>query len=235
MTRRPNVEAREKILRTAYELFARRGYEAVSMERVAARAGIKKANLFYYYPTKEALGVAVMKAASRRYADGVRAIFADETQDPVTAVRLLFTAATAGARRDCGGGCFIGRMTTDLDEDNHAMRRSVTGCVEQWRADIERFLSRWKKRGYFRAAFRPMEAADAVLALYEGGLLIAKAVGTPAPAEHAEHAAVMVIVGLRFSDLTPPASRTITRHFFVVIPPPRGRAKAESVGAASHS
>jgi TetR/AcrR family transcriptional repressor of nem operon len=197
MTRRPNVEAREKILRTAYELFARGGFESVSMERVAARAGLKKANLFHYYPTKEALGVAVMKEAARRYSDGVRAIFADDEQDPVTAVRLLFARATAGARRDCGSGCFIGRMAQDIDECAPQMRRSVTGCVEDWRAEIERFLSGWKRRGYFRGGFRPLETADAVLALYEGGLLIAKALGDAAPAEHAERAAVTVIVSWR--------------------------------------
>jgi len=197
MTRRPNTEAREKILRTAYELFARGGFESVSMERVAARAGLKKANLFHYYPSKDALGVAVMKEASRRYADGVRAIFADDAQDPVTAVRLLFTRATAGERRECGGGCFIGRMAQDIDECNPEMRRSVTGCVEEWRAEIERFLSGWKKKGYFRASFRPQETADAVLALYEGGLLIAKALGDQGPVEHAERAAVTVIVSWR--------------------------------------
>ena len=197
MTRRPNVAAREKILRTAFELFARSGFESVSMESVAARAGLKKANLFHYYRSKEALGVAVMKEASRRYADGVRAIFADDEQDPVTAVRLLFARATAGARKDCGGGCFIGRMAQDIDECAPEMRRSVTGCVQEWRAEIERFLACWKKKGYFRASFRPAETADAVLALYEGGLLIAKALGDPAPAEHAERAAATVIASWR--------------------------------------
>lgn len=88
-------------------------------------------------------------------------------------------------------------MTVDLDDGNAAMRRSVTGCVQEWRAEIERFLSSWKRRGYFRPSFRPMEAADAVLALYEGGLLIAKAVGGPVPAEHAERAAVTVIISWR--------------------------------------
>jgi len=197
MTRRPNVAAREKILRTAYELFARGGFESVSMDRVAARAGLKKANLFHYYPTKEALGVAVMEEAARRYSDGVRAIFADDEQDPVTAVRLLFTRGTAGARGDCDRGCFIGRMANDVDERNVEMRRSVEECVGGWRAEIERFLGGWKKRGYFRGGFRAQEAADAVLALYEGGLLISKALGDPAPTLHAERAAVTVIVAWR--------------------------------------
>jgi TetR/AcrR family transcriptional repressor of nem operon len=197
MTRRPNVAARERILRTAFELFAKGGFESVSMERVAARAGLKKANLFHYYPTKESLGVAVMDEAARRYADGVRAVFSDDEQDPVAAVRLLFARGAAGARRDCGDGCFIGRMAQDVDERNAELRRCVADCVRDWRAEIERFLGVWKKRGYFRGRFSPLEAADAVLALYEGALVIAKALDDPAPIEHAERAAVTVIVAWR--------------------------------------
>ncbi len=194
MTRRPNTEARTKILETAYELFARDGYEAVSMDRVAAAAGLKKANLFHYYPTKEELGAAVIAEAARRHQEGMRALFADRGQDPVTAVRLLFDRGTGGMRRDCSRGCFIGKMGQELDERDGAMRRTLAACLGQWREEVADYLDAWRKKGYFRSGFRAAEAADGVLALYEGGLLIAKVAGDDAPVEHARRAAVTVIV-----------------------------------------
>ena len=194
MTRRPNVEARRRILETAHALFARDGYEGVSMERVAEAAGLKKANLFHYYPTKEALGAAVIEEAARRHAEGMRALFADPAQDPVTAVRLLFDRGTAGARRDCSRGCFIGKMGQELDERDGAMRRRLSQCLGEWRQEVAGFLDGWRRRGWFRAGFRSAEAADAVLALYEGGLLLAKVAGDEAPLEHARRAAVTVVV-----------------------------------------
>lgn len=195
MTRAPNLAARRRILDAAAALFAEGGYEAVSMEKVAAAAGLKKANLFHYYRTKEALGVAVLEEAARRHAEGVRAIFADESTDPVTAVRLLFTRGGAGLRADRGGGhCLIGRLSSEVCEDHGAMQRRLASCVEDWRAEIAGFFGGWKKRGYFRPRFEPLEAADAVIALYEGGLLLARSVGKAAPAEHAERGAVTIVV-----------------------------------------
>jgi TetR/AcrR family transcriptional repressor of nem operon len=193
MTRRPNVEARARILQAAYELFSSGGFEAASMDRVAEKAGLKKANLFHYYRTKDALGAAVIEKAARRHAEGMRALFADLTQDPVTAVRGLFARGTVGMRKDCSRGCFIGKMGQEIDERNVQMRSELEGCLAAWRGDVASFLDGWRKKGYFRAGFKPAETADGVLALYEGGLLIAKVAGDDAPIEHARRAAVTVI------------------------------------------
>jgi TetR/AcrR family transcriptional regulator len=64
MARKPNTEARRRILEAARELFLERGLRGVSMEEVAGAAGIKKANLFHYYPRKESLELAVLEQAA---------------------------------------------------------------------------------------------------------------------------------------------------------------------------
>ena len=48
-------EQREAIVARAAELFARHGYHATSMNRVAAAAGLSKATLYHYYKDKDAL------------------------------------------------------------------------------------------------------------------------------------------------------------------------------------
>ena len=163
------------------------------MDRVAEAAGLKKANLFHYYRTKEALGGAVIAEAARRHEEGMRELFADQTQDPVTTVRLLFDRGTAGMRKDCSQGCFIGKMGQELDESNAAMRRQLSECVGQWREDVAAYLDGWRRRGYFRNGFKSGEAADGVLALYEGGILIAKVSRDEEALVNARRAAVTVI------------------------------------------
>jgi TetR/AcrR family transcriptional regulator, transcriptional repressor for nem operon len=193
MTRRPNQEARGRILEAAQRLFGRGGFEAVSMDKVAEAAGLKKANLFHYYPTKEALGVAVVEEAARRQSQGVLALFADATQDPLTATRELFERGSAGMRGDGPRCCFIGRMAQEVDERNDAMRRRLTRCLGEWRDGLARFLGAWKKKGYFKPGFKPEEAADGVLALYEGGLLLAKATGRTDAVDNARRAAETIL------------------------------------------
>jgi TetR/AcrR family transcriptional regulator len=45
----------QHILKTAKPLFAQHGYGGVSIDRIAAQAGISKQNLLYYFPKKQVL------------------------------------------------------------------------------------------------------------------------------------------------------------------------------------
>jgi AcrR family transcriptional regulator len=55
--RRP---ARERILETAYGLFARRGIRAVGIDEIIAASGVAKATFYRHFPSKEALVLAYM-------------------------------------------------------------------------------------------------------------------------------------------------------------------------------
>ncbi|HET7570483.1 MAG TPA: TetR/AcrR family transcriptional regulator [Gammaproteobacteria bacterium] len=51
------------ILSAACELFARHGYDAVSMSMIAAYAGVSKANVYHHFNSKEDLYFAVLRNA----------------------------------------------------------------------------------------------------------------------------------------------------------------------------
>ena len=50
---RRRQQTRSEIVRVAFELFGRLGYERVSMDSVASAAGVSRATLFNYFPQKE--------------------------------------------------------------------------------------------------------------------------------------------------------------------------------------
>jgi TetR/AcrR family transcriptional regulator len=54
-------EKRAAILAAALALFSRSGIHGTRLEQVAEQAGVSKTNLLYYYPSKEALYVAVLQ------------------------------------------------------------------------------------------------------------------------------------------------------------------------------
>jgi len=54
-------EKRETILAAALETFSLYGIHGTRIEKVAERAGVSKTNLLYYYPSKEALYLAVLQ------------------------------------------------------------------------------------------------------------------------------------------------------------------------------
>jgi AcrR family transcriptional regulator len=59
--------ARQRILDSAYELFARRGIRAVGVDEVIERAGVAKATLYRHFPSKDDLVVAFLELREQRW------------------------------------------------------------------------------------------------------------------------------------------------------------------------
>lgn len=64
---------RDEILRAATDLFAESGFDAVSMNSIAVRAGTSKANVFHHFGSKDALYLAVMRDACGRFEPSIDA------------------------------------------------------------------------------------------------------------------------------------------------------------------
>ncbi len=62
MSSRQKAQRRQAILDVAWVEFATRPYAAIRMAEVAAAAGLAKGTLYLYFPTKEALFLAVLEA-----------------------------------------------------------------------------------------------------------------------------------------------------------------------------
>jgi TetR/AcrR family transcriptional regulator len=71
---------RDEILRAATDLFAESGFDAVSMNSIAVRAGTSKANVFHHFGSKDALYLAVMRDACGRFETSIDA-FEGEDRD----------------------------------------------------------------------------------------------------------------------------------------------------------
>ena len=56
-------DAVERILAAAKDLFAESGFDTVSMNAIAERAGVSKANVFHHFKSKNALYLEVLKTA----------------------------------------------------------------------------------------------------------------------------------------------------------------------------
>jgi AcrR family transcriptional regulator len=63
-TRMPVDERRDQLLDLGAELFARHSFAELSMARIAREAGISKALLYHYFPTKQAFFVATLQQAA---------------------------------------------------------------------------------------------------------------------------------------------------------------------------
>ena len=198
MTRQRNLETRRRILEAAHELFLERGLKGVSMDDVASAAGLKKANLFHYYPSKERLELAVLERAAGEMKQQVEEQLSPKGRDPVSAVASMFEQAGRGMReRRCRGGCFLGNVAQEASDHNETIRVRVSEFLCYWTDQLAGFLDRGRAAGYFRPELEPRTAAEAILALFEGALLFSKASRRPDPVESSKRMAVAYLEGFR--------------------------------------
>ena len=72
----------EKIIEAATEVFARYGYRGATIEQIAASAGMSKPNLLYYFASKEALYLEVLRHIYEIWLEPLRGL--DVNGDPET-------------------------------------------------------------------------------------------------------------------------------------------------------
>ncbi|WP_159992616.1 TetR family transcriptional regulator C-terminal domain-containing protein [Roseomonas sp. 18066] len=85
-----------QILGAAEQIFATSGFEGASMAAIAAEAGLPKANLHYYFGTKEALYAALLEDLLRLWLSATDAIRPDS--EPAAALEGYIRAKMAWSR-----------------------------------------------------------------------------------------------------------------------------------------
>jgi len=74
---RSTGDATERILAAAEALFATHGFDAVSMNAIAVRANVSKANIFHHFSSKKALYLAVLRVACRDSTEHLQQLFVE--------------------------------------------------------------------------------------------------------------------------------------------------------------
>lgn len=110
-----SINAREAILSAARNIAQSQGYNGLNFRDLAQAVGIKAASIYYHFPSKADLGVAVAK---RYWEDGAAALetISKETPDPLQALHRfpeIFRRSLEADNRLCLG-TFVGAETDNL-------------------------------------------------------------------------------------------------------------------------
>ena len=130
-----------RILDTALPVFARYGFNGARVDRIAQAAGMSKANLLYYFRTKEALYLAVLTRTLDMWLEPLREL--DASRDPAEALghyierkleysRFHPEASRLFAMEIMQGAPMLSRV---LATDLAALVERKVATIERWVAD----------------------------------------------------------------------------------------------------
>ena len=153
-----SAEANRAILRATVDLLADEGYGGVTMEGVAARAGVGKATVYRRWPCKSALVV-----------DAVTACRESGVQPPDTGSGrqdlLVFVRGFLNHLRTSDAGRVMPALVAELSRSPELAQAFREGFVQPRRAKVLEAVRRGVERGEVRAGVDPELVADGVVAL----------------------------------------------------------------------
>jgi AcrR family transcriptional regulator len=118
------AETRERLLRAAADVFARRGYDGTRVADIAAAAGVSNGALYAHFGSKAELLVAALRAHGRRL---LAEVLAADPGRPVTDL-LLLVGRRLPRRRDGRGYLIVEALVAARrDEDVARLMRDYVG------------------------------------------------------------------------------------------------------------
>jgi AcrR family transcriptional regulator len=133
---------RERLIDAAMQLFAAKGYGSTSIADVLHEGGVNSGSLYYFFPGKQDLLLAVLEAYRSGIGPMLIAPAWDGVADPVERIfALLARYRHALVASDCAYGCPIGSLALELHEPDPAVRAALAANFAAWTEAIEGCLA----------------------------------------------------------------------------------------------
>jgi AcrR family transcriptional regulator len=173
-TREPDV-TRGKLLTAAFDEIYRHGFQAASLDRILAGAGVTKGALYHHFPDKAALGYAVVEEIVKGPVLEVYLRTLEDSTDPLAALQdVLRRRADDFAAGGVELGCPLNNLAQEMSPLDEKFRLRVAEALEAWTAGYARALERAKALGVVRRDVNPAQVAAFIVAAVEGSFGMAK-------------------------------------------------------------
>jgi TetR/AcrR family transcriptional repressor of nem operon len=166
-------DTRDRILLAAMRLFAGKGYASTSVADILQAAGANAGSLYYFFPGKQDVLIAVLEAYLADIHPMLLAPAWQGVDDPIERVFALldcYRAALTTTRHTYG--CPIGSLALELHEPDPVVRKLLSANFDAWIAAIEACFAQAGNR-LPRSVDRRALAIFALTTM-EGGVMLAR-------------------------------------------------------------
>jgi AcrR family transcriptional regulator len=174
-TRAPDV-TRQKLLSAAFEEIYRSGFQAASLDRILAKAGVTKGALYHHFLDKAELGYAVVdEVVKGLLLQRWLGLLDQQAGDPLTALQGVLRQRAASLTADeIEFGCPLNNLAQEMSPLDERFRRLVDATFETWRKGFARALERGQAEGSVRQDVDARKVAAFLVAAAEGSYGLAK-------------------------------------------------------------
>ena len=166
---------RERILNTARELFYKEGARSVGVDTVVAKSGVAKTSLYRWFPSKDALIVAVLEQESKDRWSGWDRIAANSDAEPRARLRAHLTGIARYVSSSHFRGCPFMNITAQFADPEHPGRVLAKADMEELRRRLRGLVDN------IPGVREPATLTEQLLLLVDGAFSSAQALGKDGP------------------------------------------------------
>jgi TetR/AcrR family transcriptional repressor of nem operon len=163
---------RERIMDIAEHLIMSRGFNRFSYKDISTEMNVKNAAIHYYFPSKDDLGVAVIRrahACCRKWNETT----SRKTVSPVDMLNVFLEMFT-GYLNSGEYVCLASSLETDFNTFSKEMQNEIRVYAAEMHNWIRNLLERGREEGLFTFSDSPEDKAFFILSSIQGALEIAR-------------------------------------------------------------
>lgn len=169
------VATRQVILEAAYEEIHARGFQGASLSKILSSTNVTKGALYHYFPTKLALGYAVVDEilAEHIQQQWVQPLIA--ANDPISSFKnIIMQMGGDITEEDIQCGCPLNNLAQEMAPIDEGFRLRIEDVYSAWRQGIESALLKGQKSGVVKKEINVASVATMIVASLEGCMGLAK-------------------------------------------------------------
>lgn len=151
---------RSRILEAAYAQIYERGFQKTSIDDIVAEASITKGAFYYYFRSKDQMGIAVLNEI---VGPGLTHDFTSElysVHDPMDAIyRAMDTILLGNKALNDRRGCPVSNFIQEMTPWHTQFSGELTNITRQWTQAIAGKIEEGKANGLVRVDINPMDVA----------------------------------------------------------------------------
>jgi TetR/AcrR family transcriptional regulator, transcriptional repressor for nem operon len=167
------MDTRERLIESTRELLWERGYIGTSPKAIQARSGAGQGSMYHHFRGKPDLALTAISRSAGELRARAEAAFAG----PGTVIERV--TAYLRRERDALKGCPVGRLTQDPDVmADPELREPVRQTFAWLTARLAELLAEGRANGELGAGLDPAATATMLVAVLQGGYVLARAAGS---------------------------------------------------------
>lgn len=169
-------DTRERIIATAARLFLERSYQAVGVDELCQAADVRKGSFYHYFSSKSELAKAVVDLHAAVFAKQLSGTQAATPAQKLHAIPDAIGAIQSALEAQFGRavGCPFGNFAAELSTTDDDLRLHLANTLGGMQGHLAAVCREAADAGVLRTGTDPDRLAHALLAQYQGIILLAK-------------------------------------------------------------